>query len=71
MRLFPNRTLEEIDDLDLARHMAAMEAAETERQARVVVDWMHGKGKADELKAVAPEIKREVVRIRGEQKSHD
>lgn len=47
MRLFPGRTLDELDDIDLPRHMRALEAERLVQDVRVIRQWESDGGEID------------------------
>ena len=61
LRQFPGRTLDELDEIDLARHVKAWTAESVQAQASTVKRWMEKKASAEELQQVEPWIRKRYV----------
>jgi len=61
LRQFPGRTLDELDEIDLSRHIRAWAAETIQAQADVVKRWMQKKANRAELQKVEPWIRKRYV----------
>lgn len=59
MKLFPGRTLEELDEIDVARLSRALEAASISSDVETLQGWTKGRSSQADIAAVDKEIQKE------------
>ncbi len=59
MRMFPDRTLEELDQIDLPRHWRARRALALYEQADTIRRWMRGEVGRGAMDAIEEVVKQE------------
>lgn len=57
MKLFPGRTLEELDEIDIARLSRSLEAASISSDVEKLQGWLMGSSKQEDFEDVSKEIK--------------